>query len=326
VLVVGANGAGKTNLLESLHVGTQGFSPRTRSDAQLIRFGASAARISLSGFRWETALQIDVTLSTTSAKRATLNGGKLATPEQLRREVETLVFTPDRLAIVKGGPAARRAYFDRVLARLQPARAALAVEYAAAVAQRNAALRRVGMGFSTREAVEPWTARVAELGAELVAARLETLAALQPGFHEFAGELGLDDAALAYDGEAPSVAELEARFDRDLERAATSIGPHLHDIRLLAGGRDLRSFGSQGEQRLTVLTLLLAEATLLATRRGAPPLLLLDDVLSELDTTRRAVLARLVAGAGQTVVTATQHSALPVEPAQIVEVELGSAR
>src|SRR5207247_9293281 len=163
-------------------------------------------------------------------------------------------------------------------------------------------------------------------GAQSSPARLETLLALEPGFRELAGQLGLAEAALAYEGDAISVLDLEARLDRDLERATTGIGPHLHDIRLLAGGRDLRSFGSQGEQRLTVLTLLLAEATLLATRRGVPPLLLLDDVLSELDTTRRAVLARLVAGAGQAVVTATQHSALPVEPAQIVEVELGSAR
>jgi DNA replication and repair protein RecF len=326
VLVVGPNGAGKTNLLESLHVGTQGFSPRTRADAQLIRFGASAARISLVGSRREAPLQVSVTLSTTAAKRAVLNGGKLATPEQLRREIETLVFTPDRLAIVKGGPAARRAYFDRVLARLQPARGVLSAEYSATIAQRNAALRRVAAGLSTREALGPWTEQAAVLGAELVTARLETLAALEPGFHDIAGELGLGGAALAYDGEPASAADLEARLGRDLERATTSMGPHLHDVRLLAGGRDLRGFGSQGEQRLTVLALLLAEATLLANRREAPPLLLLDDVLSELDVTRRSVLARLVSGMGQTVVTATQRSALPVDPAQIVEVELGSAR
>jgi DNA replication and repair protein RecF len=326
VLVVGPNGAGKTNLLEALHVGTQGFSPRTRTDSQLIRFGASAARISLDGVRREVPLQVSVTLSTAAAKRVVLNGGRLATPDQLRREIETLVFTPDRLAIVKGGPAARRAYFDRVLARLQPARAVLSSEYAATIAQRNAALRRVAAGLSTREAIEPWTEQAAAFGTELVAARLETLAVLEPGFREIAGELGLGDAALSYDGEPASVADLEARLDRDLERAATSIGPHLHDVRLLADGRDLRSFGSQGQQRLTVLALLLAEATFLATRREAPPLLLLDDVLSELDTTRRFVLARLVSGMGQTVVTATQRSALLVEPAQIVEVELGSAR
>ena len=325
VLAVGPNGAGKTNLLESLHVGTQGFSPRTRSDAQLIRVGASAARVSLDGSRNDAPLSVSVSLSTSAAKRATLNGARLVAAEQLRREIETLVFTPDRLAIVKGGPAARRAYFDRVLARLQPARAALPTDYAAAIAQRNAALRRVAARLSSRDAITPWTEQAATLGAELVAARLETLAALEPGFRETAGELGLDEASLGYDGEPASVADLEACLDRDLDRATTGAGPHLHDVRLLAAGRDLRGFGSQGEQRLTVLALLLAEARILASRAHAP-LLLLDDVLSELDPGRRRVLASLVADMGQTVVTATQRVALPVEPAQVVEVELGSAR
>jgi DNA replication and repair protein RecF len=326
VLAVGSNGVGKTNLLEALHVGTQGFSPRTRTDTQLIRFGTAAARVSLHGVRNAVPLAVSVTLSTSSAKRATLNGAKLATAEQLRREIGTLVFTPDRLTIVKGGPAARRAYFDRVLARLQPARASLPPDYAAAIAQRNAALRRVATNLSLRDTIAPWTEQAATLGAALVAARTETLHALAPGFGEIAGELGLRDAALVYDGEAASAADLEARLDRDLERTTTGIGPHLHDVRLLAGGRDLRGFGSQGEQRLVVLALLLAEAKVLSTRRDAPPLLLLDDVLSELDPARRRVLATLVSGMGQTVVTATQRSALPVDPAQIVEVKLGSAR
>jgi DNA replication and repair protein RecF len=326
VLAVGPNGAGKTNLLESLHVGTQGFSPRTRADVQLIRFGVEAARIALGGSRNQVPVEVSVTLSTRAAKQATLNGAKLATAEQLRREIETLVFTPDRLAIVKGGPAARRAYFDRTLARLQPARASLPPEYAAAIAQRNAALRRVASGLSTQDAIAPWTEQVAGLGTELVAARVETLGALGPGFHEIADELGLADAALVYEGEPPSVAELDSRLARDIERATTGAGPHLHDVRLLSGSRDLRGFGSQGEQRLTVLALLLAEAQLLAARRDVQPLLLLDDVLSELDPSRRRVLADLVAGMGQTLVTATQRSALPVDPAQVVEVELGSAR
>jgi DNA replication and repair protein RecF len=326
VLAVGPNGAGKTNLLESLHVGTQGFSPRTRADVQLIRFGVEAARIALGGSRNQVPVEVSVTLSIRAAKQATLNGAKLATAEQLRREIETLVFTPDRLAIVKGGPAARRAYFDRTLARLQPARASLPPEYAAAIAQRNAALRRVASGLSTQEAIAPWTEQVAGLGAELVAARVETLGVLGPGFHEIADELGLADATLVYEGEPPSVAELDSRLARDIERATTGAGPHLHDVRLLSGSRDLRGFGSQGEQRLTVLGLLLAEAQLLAARRDVQPLLLLDDVLSELDPSRRRVLADLVAGMGQTLVTATQRSALPVDPAQVVEVELGSAR
>jgi DNA replication and repair protein RecF len=326
VLAVGPNGAGKTNLLESLHVGTQGFSPRTRSDAQLIRFGTTAARIVLAGSRRERSLQVTVSLSTAGAKRATLNGAKLTAAEQLRREAETLVFTPDRLAVVKGGPATRRAYFDRVLARLHPARAQLPVEYAGAVAQRNAALRRAATGIASRDAIEPWTEQVAGLGAELVAARTETLVALDGDFGTLAGQLGLAAARLVYEGEPLSAADLDARLDRDLERGTTGAGPHLHDVRLVAGERDLRSFGSQGEQRLALLAVLLAEARVLAARGGVAPLLLLDDVLSELDTARRTVLAELLVGTGQTLITATHRSALPVEPTQTVEVERGTAR
>src|SRR5437588_5434059 len=159
VLVVGPNGAGKTNLLESLHVGTQGFSPRTRADAQLVRFGEQSGRIALQGRRGESNVQLEVTLTVGEGKRAKLNGASLRAAEQLRSEVATLVFTPDRLAIVKGGPAVRRAYFDRALGRLSPARAALPPEYAAVVSQRNAALRRVAAGLSSRDAVEPWTAQ-----------------------------------------------------------------------------------------------------------------------------------------------------------------------
>jgi DNA replication and repair protein RecF len=326
VLVVGENGAGKTNLLESLHVGTQGFSPRTRTDAQLIRFGERAGRIALRGRRGQTALELELAVEAGEGKRAKVNGAQLRAAEQLRSEVATLVFTPDRLAVVKGGPAVRRAYFDRALGRLAPTRAQLATQYAAALAQRNAALRRTAAGFSSRDALAPWTEQVATLGAELVEARGEVLAALAPGFAERADELGLPATRMTYDGEPPTVAALEARLDRDVERGATGLGPHLDDVALTSGARDLRNFGSQGEQRLTVLALLLAEAELIADRRGFPPLLLLDDVLSELDPNRRRVLAERVQGSGQTLVTATQASSLPVEPSLLLEVTPGLVR
>jgi DNA replication and repair protein RecF len=237
--------------------------------------------------------------------------------------VSTLVFTPDRLAVVKGGPAARRAYFDRTVGRLLPGRAALPIEYAAAVGQRNAALRRVSIGVSTRDAVSPWTEQVASLGAALVRARREAIALLSPAFGERAGELGLPGAELEYTGEPPAVEALEARLERDLERGVTGLGPHLDDVTIRSHDRDLRSFGSQGEQRLAVLSLLLAEAEVIAEQRGTPPLVLLDDVLSELDATRRRTLAERIAAVGQAVVTATGADALPLEPAQLLEVTPG---
>lgn len=322
ILVVGPNGVGKTNLLESLHVATQGFSPRTRHDAQLIRFGESAGRVAVAGRRASTPIEVSVTLHPGQAKEARLNGARLPSAESLRREFATLVFTPDRLAVVKGGPAARRGYFDRVLSRLLPARAGVPQDYLATLAQRNAALRRVQLGLAPADAVAPWTERLAATGTDLVTARRTTIEQLSPAFADTAAELGLPDARLGYDADAPSVATLEERLRRDIERGTTGIGPHLDDIVVSSGDRDLRHYGSQGEQRLAVLSLLLAEADLLADS----PLLLLDDVLSELDLGRRRVLADRVSRMGQTVITSTHASALPLEPAQLVEVERGSAR
>ncbi|MGH3026873.1 MAG: DNA replication/repair protein RecF, partial [Gaiellaceae bacterium] len=126
---------------------------------------------------------------------------------------------------------------------------------------------------------------------------------------------------LDYAASAPTVADLDARLPRDVERGSTGLGPHLDEVTIASGDRDLRQFGSQGEQRLAVLSLLLAEASLLPA-----PLLLLDDVLSELDPGRRRVLAERISGMGQTVITATHASSLPLEPAQLVQVDHGSAR
>ena len=325
MLVVGSNGAGKTNLLESLHVGTQGFSPRTRADAQLIRFGADAARVALRGSRSAGApVELEVVLRPGETKRARLNGVALASTEDLRAEVATLVFTPDRVAVVKGGPAVRRAYFDRALTRLLPARAGLPVAYATALGQRNIALRRVALGVSSREALAPWTERVAELGAQLVEARQAALAVLTPLFAARAEEFGLRGARLRYTGETASREDLEARLERDLERGSTGLGPHLDDVAILAGDRDLRLYGSQGEQRLAVLALLLAEAVALAERRADPPLLLLDDVLSELDAARRAALLAGLPAGGQAVLSATSSAAMPRDPDQLLEVTPGT--
>ena len=292
----------------------------------MVRFGASAGRVTLRGTNADAPFEADVVLAAGDARQAHLNGERLASAERLRHELRTLVFTPDRLAVVKGAPATRRAYLDRSLGRLTPARAALPVEYAAAVGQRNACLRRLRAGSSSSDALQPWTEKVATLGAALVLARTEAAQTLAEPFTDIAGALGLETAVLGYEGTAPTVSELEARLDRDLDRGLTGAGPHLHDVRLAARGRELRSFGSQGEQRIAVLALVLAEAEVLRSRSGSPPLMLLDDVLSELDGDRRRSLAAMVSRGGQTVITATAAAALPAEPAQELAVTPGVVR
>ena len=323
MLVVGPNGAGKTNLLEALHVGAQGFSPRTRAEPRLVRFGEKAARVRLRGFEGEAPVETEVTIAPGEGKQLRLNGAKAASAEELRARLTGLAFLPDRLAIVKGGPAVRRAYFDRMLGRLTPSLASLPTEYGRALAQRNEALRRVRSGASGRDAVEPWTEQVAKLGTELGCASAGLLTALDSRFGAVAGRLGLDGATVAYEERGLPLVELESRLTRDLERGTTGLGPHLRDVEIRAGARDLRGFGSQGEQRTAVLALLLAEAEALAERRGAPPLLLLDDVLSELDAERRRALLAALPEGGQTLVTATSADALPANgqpPALVIAV------
>jgi DNA replication and repair protein RecF len=292
----------------------------------MIRFGARTGRIQLRGTRADAPVHADVVLTASDARRARLNGSALRSAEQLRGELQTLVFTPDRLAVIKGGPATRRAYLDRTVARLFPSRARVPIEYAAAVGQRNAALRRVLANASTLDAISPWTESVANLGVELVAARREALELLATPLASCAAGLGLDGLSATYEGDPPAARDLDARLEQDLKRGVTGLGPHLHEIRLAADGRDLRVYGSQGEQRAAVLALVLAEAEVLADRNRATPLVLLDDVLSELDGTRRESLATLISRGGQTVVTTTAAAALPAAPAQTLLVGDGQVR
>jgi DNA replication and repair protein RecF len=255
-----------------------------------------------------------------------LNGAALTRSDELRASLSALAFTPDRLAIVKGGPIVRRAYLDRMLGRVFPARAPLPSEYALTLAQRNAALRRVRAGESNAEALAPWSAQLAELGSALDDARAKLVALLAPGFEEVAEELGLEAALIDYEARGLSVEELEERLEQDIARGVTGVGPHRQDARIEAGGRDLRSLGSQGEQRSAVLAIVLAEAAVIAERRGTPPLLLLDDVFSELDEgRRRALVGGLPAGA-QTVISATERTMLPGDAELVVAVTPGRAR
>ncbi len=240
-----------------------------------------------------------------------------------------LVFTPDRLAVVKGSPAIRRRYLDRMISRLFPSKAALPAEYGAALAQRNAALRRVRAGLLERDAVGPWTDAVARLGDDLERARGETVAVIAPRFSEEAEGLGLAAADLRYPASEVTVDALEERLERDVERGTTGIGPHLQDVELTAAGTELRVYGSQGQQRVAMLALLLAELRALSNERAETPLLLLDDVLSELDDGRRRALLNSVPAGCQVLVTSTTERAVPADapaPAQVIEVAAGTAR
>jgi DNA replication and repair protein RecF len=301
-------------------------SPRTRNDANLARFGATGFDVGVIGDGDRGAVTIDLRWRLGEGKQVRVNGTGVASLERLRVDNATLVFTPDRLAVVKAGPSVRRLYVDRVIGRLLPARAPLPLQYAEVLGQRNAALRRVAAGQAPPDVIDPWSERLLDVGTDLASARAAIVAALAVPFTARAGELGLEAARIEYEPCVLTAQVLEARLGRDVERGSTGAGPHLDEIRVLARTRELRSHGSQGEQRVAVLALLLAEAELLADARRTPPLLLLDDVLSELDGGRRAALVGQLHDRGQVLVTAAARGALPGEADQVLEVSPGRVR
>jgi DNA replication and repair protein RecF len=315
--IVGDNGAGKTNLLEAVYFALSGRSFRTRDRRELVRFGEPIGRVEviLAGDGQSTHSLL-ASVSRTEGRRHLLDG-QPAPPEVIaRHRPGLLVFCPDRLALVKGPPAERRAHLDRFVAVLWPARNGLRQDYGRVLAQRNVLLRRVAVGLSAEAELDAWDSAVAAAAAPLIEARAEAAARLAPAFETLAAELGLENALLRYvpridpDPDAICVA-LGERRGSDVRRARTSLGPHLDELELRIAERQLRRYGSQGEQRTALLALLFAEREALIGAGMPAPLMLLDDVMSELDPRHRELLATRLEGAGQSMVSAADEEALP---------------
>jgi DNA replication and repair protein RecF len=324
-VVHGPNGAGKTNLLEALYFGCTGRSCRTSTEREVVRFDASAARVEVSGRDRDGEHELSVGFAPGEAKRLKVDGAPVE--RLLDAPVRPLVsvFLPDRLELVKGPPALRRSHLDALIGALWPARAATRRAYSQALAQRNALLARLRAGRGSRASLNAWDLELARHGIALRDDRAQAVAHLAERFTAIADELGLlGDATLRYRprsaAETPEqlAAELAERIDSDLDRGFTGHGPHRDELLLLRDGRELRVYGSQGEQRLALLALLLAERAALEAERGTVPLLLLDDVMSELDAERRGKLVDRIGAAGQTVITTTDLAHVPGAEAQAV--------
>lgn len=329
-VVHGANGAGKTNLLEALYLGLTGRSCRTRNDREVMRFAADGLRVELEIEADDGGHRLTVGYEPSHERRLTADGAPVERLIDVPFRPLAIVFLPDRLELVKGAPGGRRAHLDRFAAALWPARAPARTAYAQALAQRNALLGRVRAGFAPVSSLAAWDLQLGRRALELQAARAAAAELVADGVPEIAAELGLEgEVAVAYRprsrAESPEdfAGELAARVEGDLARGFTGHGPHRDELAFMRDGRELRSYGSQGEQRMTLLALLLAERDALAESRGATPLLLLDDVMSELDPTRRERLVERVAGRGQTVVTTTDLAHVPgAEGAGVVRAEV----
>jgi len=318
--LVGPNGAGKTNLLEALYFALTGRSFRTSDRRDLIPFGGSFARAEAT-VSDEDGIErhLLASVSRTEGRRHLLDGSA-ADPATLARSRPAIaVFSPDRLSLVKGPPAERRAHLDGFIAALWPSRSELRQRFGQALAQRNALVARIAAGHGASAQLDTWDVSVAESAAALISARGEAVAELAGPFATAAAELGLEGGGeVEYAPRACGSAEeirvgLGERREADLRLGRTSWGPHLDEVKFNAAGRSLRRYGSQGQQRAALLALLFAERDVLLAARHVAPLLLLDDVMSELDTARRRRLAERLAAGGQAVISAAAEDSLPAE-------------
>jgi DNA replication and repair protein RecF len=335
-VVAGPNGAGKSNLLEGLYFGCTARSPRTSNERELVRRGASVTRVVLDTADTEQEHRIEVGFEPGEPKRVRVDGSAVDSLSASEARPLVSVFLPERLELVKGAPAGRRAHLDQVVAALWPARAETRAAYSRALAQRNALIARIRAGAAGPSALDAWDAELARQGIRLMGDRAEAVAGLREPFATLAASLGLPGSAeLRYRPRSAAedadglVAELAERRTADLERGFTAHGPHRDELQLLLEGAALRSYGSQGQQRAALLALLFAERGLLADRRGRAPLMLLDDVMSELDASRRDLLAELLRSGGQAVITATEPEHVPgaaLADGGLVRVEGGSVR
>lgn len=330
-LVHGPNGSGKTNLLEALCVGLTGVSWRTRSDRELVRFGNGLARAEATVVDAGEGRRFVASIVLGEGRHHRLNGSSVG-PEDATLRPAIALFSPDRMSLIKGAPSERRRHFDRFIGGRWPSRADLRRRYGRALAQRNALLARIRSGAGSRDALGAWDAELAAAAAELVVARAAAVAELAPPFASLAAALGLDGAAtLDYrprTGTADAAeieTQLATRRDADLHRGHSTHGPHLDEVAIALGGRALRRFGSQGQQRAALLALIFAERQALFDSRGVAPLMLLDDVMSELDVDRRRLLVDVLQTGGQTLITATEADHVP-DGGEHVEIEIAAGR
>lgn len=317
-VLVGENAAGKTNVLESIFLCALGRSHRTRHDLELIRHDAAGALVGLELSRLTGTHDIEFRLYRDARRTLKVDGRPLARSGELLGNLHVVMFSPEDLRLIKQGPSERRRFLDMELSQLQPLYYYRLQQYNLALKQRNALLKSP---TRTGEQLLPFEGLLADWGADILLSRqnfMRQLSGLARDLHHSLSG-GQEELQVIYqpnlpiDGkEALKAAFLDALLqsrERDAQRGGTTVGPHRDDILLLVNGRDVRTYGSQGQQRTAALSLKLSELQLMREISGEAPVLLLDDVLSELDETRQQFLVTAMEGC-QTLLTCTHAAGL----------------
>lgn len=320
-IIIAGNAQGKTNILEAIYFLSAGASHRTASDLQLIKREAALAGIKSSLMERGRKLSLEVFLSPVDRKRIKVNGVERFRISELLGNLRAVIFSPEDLKIVKGGPEERRAFLDDAIVQINPGYYHWRRSYGRILRQRNLLLKTITLP-KYDAVLETWDENLIDAGSILIEKRIEMVNGLRELVREIHGKITEEKEILEINylsrvlPSDPGVVsketigdrfkkELERRRRDELERKITLVGPHRDDLALLVNEEDIRFFGSQGQQRTVALALKLGQFKLIEAEAKDKPLLLLDDVMSELDEARRRDLMEMVKDGTQVLITST---------------------
>ncbi len=327
-VITGRNGAGKTSVLEAISYLSTLQSFRGSPREALVRRGADQAILRAETLVEGRAVTIEAEISVTGRSRTMVNRQSVRRRGDLHQALRTTVFSPEDIGVVRSGPAERRRFLDETLAVVDPKAARVAEDVDKILRQRTALLRTSGRRLTpdVADTLDVWDARLGAAGTSLVESREQLVEELAPLAGVHYSRLAGTDTVLGLEyvrsWAGPLSEALVGARGKDLERGVSTIGPHRDELELAVGGLPSRTHASQGEQRSLALALQLAAHQLATERLGSAPVLLLDDVFSELDPFRsRALLAGLPRG--QALLTTALPAPVEVEPARVYGVEAG---
>lgn len=328
----GKNAQGKTNILEAIFYGAFGLSHRTNTEEELLKLGSDAMAVSIAyeSFSGVHEVKLKKYRQQQKWKKEIFLDGAKVRPKEHYGSLNTVMFSPEDLQLVKGEPALRRRFFDMQISQTDPLYYDLLVKYNRVLLQRNRLLKDIRDNGSKREALQPWNQEFMKLAAAITRKRMLALNKLENIVSEIYGsiaqnqeqlkvryELKANNGELLYPTNTAAISEdfygenLAQREHIDILRGNTGIGPHRDDLQLLLNNISLRSFGSQGQQRSGALALKLSQLEYVHREIGEFPVLLLDDVMSELDDSRRAQLLLFIDGRVQTFITVNDRELIP---------------
>ncbi len=323
-MIIGENAQGKTNILEAIYSACTGRSFRTRDDKELIQFHKDYARIHLELEESVHNTTLDLTLLKNSTKEIRVNRIPIQTYGELIGKALVIVFSPDDLRLVKEGPQERRKYLDREISLISPSYYHSLIRYHKILKQRNKLLKTLQFNPSQRDTLVNWDEQLCTAGADIITRRLEFIKQISEISHEMHYDISVGKEVLtvhylsladisdvsAYDTIASRMKEkLHAHIDSDIQRGTTSVGPHRDDFILKVNDLVLRDYGSQGQHRSAALALKLSGIEIIRRETGNYPVVLLDDVMSELDPGRQNALLNSLANT-QIIMTSTDTANL----------------